>query len=122
MDRKNWLEFNTRGEVLRFPREPEPRKKYDTIIFDCTFNNADNILKLLKKIKSPVRILLVVPCKDSPEKFPEEAGRTWIEVALREVINHIIKFSNLKQKLYFKCYPEINDGYSYTYVALTKEE
>jgi len=121
MDRKSWLEFNIRGEALRHPRKPDKDKLYDTLVLDCTFNNADEVFSLVKSMKAPGRMLIVVPSNDSLEKFPEEAGKVWDEIALREVINHIIKFSNLKQKLFFKCYPEINDGYTYFYIALAKE-
>lgn len=120
MDKASWLEFNTKGEVLRAPRKPEARKKYDTILFDCTYDKASSVIKYAKALKKNGRILMAVPSKDSPKKFPEEAGKIWDETALRETIAHILKFTALKQKLFFKCYPEVNRDYTYFYIALVK--
>jgi len=122
MDRESWLDFNIRGEALRYPKKPEANKKYDTLVFDCTFETADAIFKNIKYLKVPGRILIVAPSKDSPSKFPEEAGKVWSEIALKEVIAHVIKFLSLKQKLFFKCYPEINNNYTYFYIGLVKEK
>jgi len=115
VDKNSWVEFNIRGSVLRWPRILET-KKYDTIVFDCTLKTVKDIEQALKFLKHPGRILLVVPSKES--NFPEEAGKVWDEEALRALIGHICKFSKLKQKLFFKCYPEINNGYVYFYIAL----
>lgn len=111
--------------MYRFPRKLKEGKTFDTIIFDCNLNNAKEIEELIPRLNPGGRILLVVPIEREGIEFPEEAGRVWGEVVLREVVSYVIKFNPvLKQKLFYLPAVQVNEGYSFAYVALesTKDE
>jgi len=120
MDKNSWLTYLATGKVLRPPRKPT-EKEYDTIIFENSFNSILELKEAIERLKINGRLLLLVPSQSSPNKFPEEAGRVWEKERLKETIECFLKeHPEIKQKLFFECYPEINNGYIYFYIAFKK--